>query len=272
MLFAGLGMEMGLTSKVSLRLEVGQTDVWLTSLCSVGGDLQLAYLGLLSEPERAKWRRFVAQDAQLQYLVSRALVRTTLSRYAEVPEHAWQFETNRYGRPYISQPRDLRDIQFNLSNTTGLVVCAVTKDSDIGIDVENFTRNLDTDALAPTVFAPMELADVFAQRTPEDRRNRFFSYWTLKEAYIKARGMGLSLPLDAFWFDLAGPSPLLHVTDRCPDTPERWRFRQYAPTAAHRMAVAVAAPRGTEPSIHLRWIKPMSASAELAWPHSHSRA
>jgi 4'-phosphopantetheinyl transferase len=205
------------------------------------------------------------QDAGLQYLVSRALVRTTLSRYADVPELAWQFETNRYGRPHVSQPRVLGDIQFNMSNTTGLVVCAVARDCDVGIDVENISRTLDVDALAPTVFASTELADV-RQAAPEDRRNRFFSYWTLKEAYIKARGMGLSLPLDAFWFDLGGPSPRLHVTDRCRDDPERWRFHQYAPTAEHRMAVAVAAPRRVEPSIHLRWITPISASVEPVHP------
>jgi 4'-phosphopantetheinyl transferase len=244
-----------------LRLEDGQVDVWLTSLYGVRDDLQLAYQRLLSEPERAKWKRFVARDAQLQYLVSRALVRTTLSRYADVPEHAWEFETNRYGRPHVVQPQTARSILFNLSNTTGLVACAVVKNCEIGIDVENVMRTLDIDALAPTVFAPAELADV--RRSPSrDRRHRFFSYWTLKEAYIKGRGMGLSLPLDGFWFDLDGSSPRLNVTDRCPDTPQRWRFHMYAPTPEHRMAVAVAAPAGAKPSINLRWVTPTSAASE----------
>jgi 4'-phosphopantetheinyl transferase len=256
-------MEMGLTDKGSLRLGMGQVDVWLTSLRDVRPDREFAYLELLSELERARWQRFVAQDARLQYVVSRALVRMTLSRYADVPEHAWQFETNRYGRPHISQPRALRHIQFNLSNTSGLVACAVAKDCDVGIDVENITRTLDTDALAPTVFAPAELAD-FRSGLSKDQRNRFFSYWTLKEAYIKARGMGLSIPLDAFWFDLRGTSPLLRVTDRCRDNPERWRFHQYAPTTEHRLAVAAAAPQGAEPSIHLHWTTLMPASAEPA--------
>jgi 4'-phosphopantetheinyl transferase len=252
----------GVTDNALLHLETGQIDVWLTSPHDVGGELQRAYLRLLSEPEQARWARFVAPDARIQYLVSRALVRTTLSRYAEVSEHAWQFEANRYGRPYVSQPRASRDIYFNLSNTTGLVVCAIARDSDIGIDVENVTRTLDIDALAPTVFASKELAD-FRRSAPEHRRNRFFSYWTLKEAYIKARGMGLSLPLDAFWFDLGGPVPLLHVTDRCGDQSERWRFYQYAPTLEHRMAIAATAPRGVEPAIHLHWITPVVTSAEL---------
>jgi 4'-phosphopantetheinyl transferase len=247
-----------LTSGGLLRLGAGQIDVWLTSLHGVSADLKLAYLQLLSEPERAKWKRFVAKDAQLQYLVSRALVRTTLSRYAEVPEYAWEFETNRYGRPHVSQPLAARAILFNLSNTTGLVACAVGKDCDIGIDVENIMRALDIDALAPAVFASAELADV-RQSPPGDRRERFYSYWTLKEAYIKGRGMGLSLPLDAFWFDLNGLSPRLNVTDRCPDIPERWRFHRYAPTPEHRMAIAVAAPRDTEPSVCLRWTVPSLA-------------
>jgi 4'-phosphopantetheinyl transferase len=253
---------MAVTDNALLRLETGQIDVWLTSLHDVGGELQCSYLRLLSEAERARWTRYVAPDARIQYLVSRVLVRTILSRYAEVSERAWQFEANRYGRPYVSQPRAWRGIYFNLSNTTGLVVCAIAKECDIGIDVENVTRTLDVDELAPTVFASKELAD-FRRSAPEHRRNRFFSYWTLKEAYIKARGMGLSLPLDSFWFDLGGPSPLLHVTEQCGDRPERWRFYQYAPTVEHRMAIAVTAPRGAEPSIHLHWITPVSASTAL---------
>jgi 4'-phosphopantetheinyl transferase len=261
-MFLCLIREMAVTDNALLRLETGRIDVWLTSLRDVGGELQCAYLQLLSEAERARYRRFIAPDAGIQYLVSRALVRTTLSRYAEVPEHVWQFEANRYGRPYVSEPRASRDIYFNLSNTTGLVVCAIAKECDIGIDVENVTRTLDIDALAPTVFASRELAD-FRRSAPEHRRNRFFSYWTLKEAYIKARGMGLSLPLDSFWFDLGGPSPLLHVTDRCGDQPERWRFYQDAPTLEHRMAIAATAPRGVEPSLHLHWITPVLASTEL---------
>lgn len=250
-----------MTSKGCLRLGIGQVDVWLTSLRDIGIDLELAYLQLLSRPERAKWQRFVAQNARLQYLASRALVRTTLSRYAEVPENAWEFATNAYGRPYISHPWELRHIRFNLSNTTGLVVCAVTQDCDIGIDVESITRALDFDELAPTVFAPAELADVRGCRA-EERRERFLSYWTLKESYMKARGMGLSLPPDSFWFDLKGSSPFLHVVDRCADGPKRWRFYQYVPTVEHRMAVATAAPSTMQPSIHLHWTMPTPQT----WP------
>jgi 4'-phosphopantetheinyl transferase len=235
-------------------------DVWLTSLHLICANLERAYLDLLSEAERAKWQRFVPQDARLQYLASRALVRTTLSRYAEVPERAWQFSANSYGRPHVLHPRDARSIRFNLSNTSGLVVCVIARDCDVGIDVENITRSVDVDRLSPAVFASTELADVRGRRA-SDRRERFFSYWTLKEAYIKARGMGLSIPLDSFWFDLGGSAPSLHVAEDCHDDPKRWRFYQYAPTSEHRMALAAAAPPDAQPDIRLRWITPLSAQS-----------
>src|SRR4051794_11353112 len=147
-----------LTEKLAFSLRAGQVDVWLACLCSACRDPEADTLRLLGEAERVKWSRFVAEDARLQYLVSRALVRTTLSRYAAVRELAWQFGANRYGRPHIEQPTALRGLQFNLSNATGLVACAVAVDCEVGVDVENTRRPLDVDALAPSVFAPMELA------------------------------------------------------------------------------------------------------------------
>jgi 4'-phosphopantetheinyl transferase len=261
--FTSVSVEMELTIKESFQHAAGRVDAWLVCLPDLSSTDLPGLLQLLSEPERTKWQRFAVKDARLQYLVTRALVRTTLSRYAEVPARSWKFEENAYGRPHISSPREFRDLRFNLSNTTGLVACAISRDCEIGIDVENIARIVETDELAPSVFAPAELAD-FRGARQEDRRDRFFSYWTLKESYIKARGMGLSLPLDAFWFELGGASPLLRVTDRCGDTPGRWRFYQYAPTNEHMMAVAVAAPQGVEPSIQVHWVTPMSMKAELS--------
>jgi 4'-phosphopantetheinyl transferase len=268
-------MDATLIPRSCLKLEAGQIDIWLTCLCNSCREDESVYLRLLTADERSKWRRYVVQDARLQYLVSRALVRAALSNYAEVPELIWEFAVNRYGRPDISHPQAHGDIRFNLSNTSGLVACAITKNCEIGVDVENVRRTLDDEALAPAVFAPRELKD-FRSCPPRDRRERFFSYWTLKEAYIKARGMGLSIPLDAFWFDLSGPSPTLHVTDRCHDTPARWRFRQFVPTTKHRLAIAATASKGADPSVHLHWTTLTAASAvtkqpRCAWSHSLSQ-
>jgi 4'-phosphopantetheinyl transferase len=249
-----------LNRKTPLPLAPGQVDIWLTSLAGVGDELRLAYRRLLSAAERERWQRFLVEGARLQHLVARALVRTTLSRYAGVPEDAWQFEPNRYGRPYVSQPTAFRDLYFNLSHSDGLVACAISKSRHIGVDVENIRRDLDILALAPSVFAPPEVASV-RQSPPEDRTHYFFSYWTLKEAYIKARGMGLSLALDGFWFDLSGAAPRVQFSERCPDDPQRWRFRQFTPTVEHKLAVAISPPTGHEPDIRLYWVVPLAGDA-----------
>lgn len=244
-----------------LRLDAGQVDVWLTSLAQIGDDLQTAYQRLLSAEERGRWQRFLVDGARLQYLVARALVRTSLSRYAGVPEDAWTFEANAYGRPYVRLPAACRDLYFNLSHTDGLVACAVSRNGEIGVDVENIGRAVDYLALAPTVFAPEEVASL-ARAAPADRCERFFAYWTLKEAYIKARGMGLSLALDGFWFELGGAAPRVQFTERCPDDAGRWRFRQYAPTPEHRLAVAAAPESALD--IRLRWVVPSAPLGQIS--------
>lgn len=237
-----------------LRLEGDAVDIWLTSLADVSDSRLSTYEALLSETERDRWRRFKVRDAANQYLVGRALLRTTLSRYAPVRELAWIFDTNDYGCPYVSQPDSFRMLRFNLSHTAGLVACAVTYGNEIGVDVENTARPLDPLELAPTVFAKPEI-DRVAATTQEDRRALFFAYWTLKEAYIKARGMGVSLPLDGFWFEL-GDVPHIHFAPSCPDRPERWHFRRWQATPDHALAAAVATVSQRLPRFRLCWVVP----------------
>jgi 4'-phosphopantetheinyl transferase len=198
-------------------------------------------LALLDDEERAVHARFLVEPPRRLYLAAHALVRLTLSRYAEVEPRAWRFARNAYGRPHVAGPMAGRGLHFNLSHTTGLVALAVAATEDVGIDVENTARTLDHDRLAPSVFAPAELAALRRIADPVARRTRFFVLWTLKEAYIKARGMGLSLPLDGFSFDLDGPEPTIAFAASCPDDPARWRFRYDAPTPTHRLALAVPA-------------------------------
>lgn len=240
-----------------MPLESGEVDVWLTATAAVGETLRGRYLQLLDEAEHARWQRFLVPGARDQYLIGRALLRTSLSRYAEVPATAWRFETNDYGCPFVAEPAQHRDLRFNISHTDGLVACAVTCRGDVGVDVENTEREVDPLALAPTVFAPAEIADV-AATPPERRRERFLRYWTLKESYIKARGMGLSLPLDGFWFELGGAAPSIHFSDTCPDRPERWYFEESRPTASHKLALAVSTPRRARPDVRRRWVVPLA--------------
>jgi len=240
----------------------GRVDLWLTDLSSLGAEAIGAFEQLLSGAERERWRRFRVADARLQYLVGRALVRTSLSRYADVPETAWEFATNRYGCPAVAAPASHRDLRFNLSHTDGLVACVVGRDCELGIDVESIDRRLDVMELAPSVFAPAEVASLVGA-APEERRDLFFCYWTLKEAYIKARGMGVSLALDGFAFDLGGGVPRVRFSETCPDDAARWRFRQYVPTPRHKLALAVSAPAAPELDIRIAWVTPLLGAAAM---------
>lgn len=216
-------------------------DVWLTDPAPLVDDLHLrsAYLALLSEDERARYERFVFPEHRHTYLVAHALVRTTLSRYHRTPPKAWKFSVNQYGRPDVAFPETAKHLVFNLSHTDGLVAVGVAQDMPLGIDVEDRSRRSETLSVASRFFAPSEVAELFA--APKEQQPRlFFDFWTLKEAYIKARGMGLHLPLSAFAFSLRGDSPKIRFDHRIPDDdPDAWRFVTQYPTARHTLSVAV---------------------------------
>lgn len=241
--------------RTKLSLKKGQVDIWLVSSRAVSERLLCRYEKLLDVSELLRLRRFVSGETRLQYIIARVLVRTTLSSYVDVPVGSWRFYDNRYGRPYIDEPSRFRDIIFSVSHTLGLVVCAVTKGSEIGVDVENIRCDLEFNKMAQAVFSPTERAALF-QCAPEMRAHTFFSLWTLKEAYIKARGMGLSLPLEGFWMDLVHPVPRIHFSDLFPDDSERWRFRQFSPTPHHKLALAIT--MNGEPNVTLRWVTPLA--------------
>jgi 4'-phosphopantetheinyl transferase len=202
-----------------------------------------AYLRLLDAGERERHQRFRFEKHRHQFLVSHALVRVTLSRYASVPPEAWRFVTNAYGRPELVG-EGLPRLRFNLSHTDGMAVCAVALDMEVGADVEYAERPGQTVELADSFFAPVEAAALRAL-PPERQRERFFELCTLKEAYIKARGAGLSLPLEQFAFHLEpGRPPRVTFDARLGDEPESWQFVRLRLSAAHPVAVAVRRARG----------------------------
>jgi 4'-phosphopantetheinyl transferase len=202
--------------------------------------LRDAYLPLMTEDERARHDRFVFAKDRLQFLATRALVRTVLSQYVEVEPTAWRFATFERGKPYILAPDGLPTLHFNLSNTRGLIVCAVSRQHPLlGCDTEDITRKTETVSIADHYFSPLE---VQALRTlPAARHSeRFFSYWTLKESYIKARGLGLALPLDQFSFLLDDGADIGIAFDpRLGDDAQRWRFALLRAGSRHFVAVGV---------------------------------
>jgi 4'-phosphopantetheinyl transferase len=199
-------------------------------------ELLARYESLMSPEEKARRDRFMQVKDRHQHVIARALVRTTLSRYAEVPPEAWTFVPNRYGRPEICGPVET-GLRFNLSHARGMVVCAVGWNREIGVDVEDVERPGEYVHLAQRFFAASEAAHV-ASLPVDQQSNAFFEYWTLKESYIKARGMGLALPLGDFAFRLEEPVTIA-FSGSITDDPTSWLFRRLRLSDQHKVAVAV---------------------------------
>jgi len=193
--------------------------------------------GVLSACEMERFQRFrLDRDRQL-FLVAHALLRSTLSLYADVEPAAWQFRAGSHARPEIVAPRV--PLRFSLAHTSGMAACAVTLEHDIGIDVEEISGDARME-VADRCFSLAELADL--GRVSADRRAaRFFEYWTLKEAYLKARGVGLSVPLDGFSLrqDVDNSWRIIFESPMN-DDPARWSFWSRRVGESHQAALAVS--------------------------------
>jgi 4'-phosphopantetheinyl transferase len=199
-----------------------------------------SYERLLTTDEWQRAQRFYQVADRERFVIGRALARTMLSQYADVTPADWDFAIDDRGRPHLGvRPAGAPDLRFNLSHTPGLVACAVTVGREVGVDVEQIGRRLVHDTIPERFFSAREVADLRA-RPEAEQRPLFFDYWTLKESYIKARGLGLALPLGQFSFICApGQSPTIEFAPELHDDPASWQFAQFWPTAEHRMAVAV---------------------------------
>lgn len=204
-------------------------------------------LAWMQPEERAKHDRFAFEHSRAEYRLARWLSRAQLSRLAPVPPEAWRFEPNAHGRPEIVAPEARRGLRFSITHTPGLVAVAIAEGREIGLDAEDAGRAGDFLGIAHRYFAPSELAGLRALPDEAARRERFFELWTLKEAYLKARGVGLGLPLDCFAFGFEADGLSFACDARAGDEAGRWRFWRHLPTPRHRLAVATAGPAGGGP-------------------------
>ena len=242
----------------SLAADSRRIDLWCTYISEIRDESLLTrYEALLSADERIRRERFRFARDQRRYLVTRALARTVLSRYAAVRPEEWTFSTGPHGRPAICAPPIHPALEFNISHSADLVMLGVTSERTLGIDTESIgSREADIDGL-DRYFAPEESAALLSL-PPGERRRRFFELWTLKESYIKARGMGLAIALDAFRFELSGERGLtLHMRRELADSPQRWRLWQLALRGDYLAAICAARGGGEPPRIIVREIVPL---------------
>jgi 4'-phosphopantetheinyl transferase len=242
----------------SVALDSSRIHLWWLAIDQITEPALLEqYRALLTDAERARELRFYFPEGRKQYMLTRALVRSTLARLAPLAPGDWTFADTEYGRPEITNAHPaIRGLIFNISHTNNCIVLAITRDRALGVDVESLQRSRGGLELANRVFTPREVAAMRA--LPEERhQERFLEIWTLKESYIKARGMGLSLAPERFGFELGeGGSLNLELDADLNDRPDRWRFAQYRLTNDH--ILAVCCERGsTAPRIDLKQIVPL---------------
>lgn len=204
---------------------------------------------ILSAEEQARYARFLVDRPRHEYLVAHALVRAVLSRCAPVAPSAWQFTAGPSGKPEVSGPGTV-PLRFNLSHTHGLCACAVTRGRAVGIDVEATDRTV-SEALLASCLSAEETAVVNRSSGPA-RASLFLDHWTLKEAYLKARGVGLTVPTSAVSFRLgSGSGATAAFGPEVKDDPSGWQFYRCRPRS-HYLAVAVARPFGDDLVVSVR--------------------
>lgn len=236
----------GATSVSAHNLDASQLDVWLVRTAGLHDHGLLArYADLLSPDEHARLAALRGEAVRRMYLITRALIRTTLSRYDHVAPGCWQLTVNAHGRPEVVPGQSRLDLRFNASHTADLVCCAVTLGRAVGIDAELHELDSPVLALADRFLAPREANDVAAQSS-ERRLERFFRYWTLRESYVKALGVGLADAPSNLAFTL-GDDDTIAIDGTASRS---WRFWQLRPTAMH--TVSVSAAFAPDEDVHVR--------------------
>ena len=236
-------------AQTSRPLEHGTIDLWCVALGDVDAARRWAdYQALLDAGEQARQGRLMRRADRRRNLAARALVRTVLSRYLPVAPEAWVFGADAHGRPRIVAPQGLPPIEFNIAHSGERVVLGITAGRALGVDVEYTRRRADTVSLE-RYFAPAERAALAALPAAR-RRRRFFELWTLKEAYLKARGLGLRLPLHGCAFEWSAPGEVrLALSGAFAAGPQRWALAQL--TLHERYVLAVCAERREEQPLSL---------------------
>ncbi len=241
------------------RCELGEGEVHVWTLREDQIDdpeLIASYHELLTPDESARYARFRLPKGRHQFLLTRALARTVLSLYADVDPAVWRFDTGEWGKPEVSSPAGYGWLHFNLAHTDGLIACAVARSCAVGVDVENMQRSGETVAIAERYFSESE-TEALRALTEAEQRERFFRYWTLKEAYIKARGMGLQIPLGQFSLRLEDDPIRISFDPRLQDQAEDWQFDQLRLSERHMLALAVHRGRGRDREIRVRPFVPL---------------
>lgn len=213
-----------------------EVHIW----CAALDQPEAAYFPLLSVDEQAKSRRFRFERDQRRFAVGRGILRIILGRYLNFPPEKLQFKYGEYGKPALDTNEFKSTLCFNLAHSEELALYALTSNLEIGIDLEKIHPIPAVQQLAEQFFSPLEKIELNALPLNE-KLEAFFSAWTRKEAYLKARGDGLSYPLDQFSVSMASQKParLLQAKEGAQEL-ARWSLQSLTPAPGFIGALAVA--------------------------------
>jgi 4'-phosphopantetheinyl transferase len=215
----------------------GEIHVWCASLATEQATLQRLE-STLADQERERARRFIFERDRDRHIAARGILRDLLGKYLQCAPRSIEFAYGPYGKPAITGAASRSGICFNLSHSHGLAVAAIGREQEVGIDVELIRAEFASEAIAKRYFSAKEI-DELSRLPAELRTEGFFLCWTRKEAYIKAKGDGLQIPLDSFDVSLSPGSPATLSSD---DEP-RWGIESFVPSqiSDRRYAAAVVA-------------------------------
>lgn len=209
-----------------------------------------AVKALLSGEELVRMNCLRHEKDRSLFLWSRGVMRSVLASYLGCLGHEVCFASDAHGKPILRRETHDRRLYFNLTHSRGAVALAVSGGREVGVDVEERQRTVEYLSLAERFFAPAEtryLQALRADHLPE----AFFAIWTLKEAFVKGIGRGLSFPLDAFAFDLEA-NRLQRFQPLADFVAGDWHFQQFNLGERHCGALAVQNPSGGAVTIEMR--------------------
>jgi len=214
-----------------------EIHVWRASLSTDEPTLRRLE-ATLADQEKARAARFIFERDRDRYIAARGILRDLLGKYLQCAPRSIEFSYGPYGKPAIAGAASRSGICFNLSHSHGLAVVAIGREQEVGIDVELIRAEFASEAIAKRYFSAKEI-DELTRLPAELRTEGFFLCWTRKEAYIKAKGDGLQIPLDSFDVSLSPGSPATLSSD---DEP-RWGIESFVPSqiSERRFAAAVVA-------------------------------
>lgn len=203
-----------------------EVHVWTAT--RTGDDARVGALrGLLDAGEIRRADRFAFERDRRRFAVGRGLLRTILGSYLDLDPSSLRFVANGHGKPELVADQG-RGLRFNVSHSGDWVLIAVTRDRAIGVDIEQVRPDFGGEAIAGRFFAPAEV-EALRVVPPERRTLAFFHGWARKEAYIKAQGKGLALPLDTFEVEIDPAAPAsLRATHPDPAEARRWSLVELA--------------------------------------------